>query len=376
MGSCQVLAQFPYFVKANYIGGRVFPHRAGMDELKSTVNGAELELGVQLNGNDDWHVAYHYPMTGIGLHYNYLGNKEVLGYAAGFYGFIEIPLRRWDHSEIVYKLNSGLVHNSEWFSVEQNPTNIAISTRVNYYFHSGFRFRYWMSDATSVNLGGGISHYSNGAIRKPNKGLNQINVYAGLTSYITGSYDSYRDVKRPIVWNPSHEAYLLGALGKTNIYKGGYDDDDPRSNAGTNQTYLTGSVSAGWNYRYAPKRKAGLSLDGFYNEAFNWSFWAGEFIPRELNFWQLTRSGIAVNHEFFMKRLSIFTGLGVYIIRSPDIPELGSKSEEWMYERLGFRYYVMKHMFLNVSVKAYGFKAEMVEFGVGFSLNNMYSNFW
>ncbi|MGM0650294.1 MAG: hypothetical protein ACQES1_07295, partial [Bacteroidota bacterium] len=56
MGSCQVLAQFPYFVKANYIGGRVIPHRAGMDELKSTVNGAELELGVQLNGNDDWHV--------------------------------------------------------------------------------------------------------------------------------------------------------------------------------------------------------------------------------------------------------------------------------------------------------------------------------
>jgi hypothetical protein len=86
----------------------------------------------------------------------------------------------------------------------------------------------------------------------------------------------------------------------------------------------------------------------------------------------MTRLGIGINHEFFMKRLSILIGAGVYVKQTPEIEGLVSKSKEWMYERLGFRYYFIKNAFLNVSVKAYGFKAETVEFGIGFSLNNMY----
>lgn len=370
-----LMAQYPFLINGTYLGGLVTPHRKGMESLRNkSVNGAELEISVQLNGNEDWHIAYHFPVTGIGLHYNHLGYPEVLGYAAGFYGFIDIPVRRWEQCEIIYKLSSGLIYNSERFSVENNPTNIAISTRVNYLFHTGLRFRYWMSDETAVSFGGGLSHYSNGAIRKPNKGLNQLNFYGGLNHYLISSYDSYRDLKHPIVWNPTHEVYLLGVLGKTNIYKGFDDPDHPEKNSGTNQTYFTAGVSIGWNYRYALKRKAGLSLDGFYNESFNWSNWNGIFYDKQLNFWQKTRTGIAINHEFFMKRLSIFTGLGIYVVRSPDI--LRRKAAEWMYERLGVRYYILQNVFLNVSVKAYGFKAEMVEFGMGFSLNSMYSNFW
>ncbi|MEA3447126.1 MAG: acyloxyacyl hydrolase [Bacteroidota bacterium] len=371
-----LLAQYPFLISGEYLGGTVTPHREGMEHLKQDpVNGAELEIAVQLNGNDDWHVAYHYPVTGLGLHYDNLGYDEVLGYAAGFYGFIDIPLRRWEQSELIYKLSSGLTHNSKRFLVDANPTNIAISTRVNYLFNSGFHFRYWMSDYYALDAGVELTHYSNGAIRKPNKGLNQLNVNAGLSYYLTGNYDSYRDVKRPIVWDPSHEIYLLGVLGKTNIYKGFTDPDHPEINSGTDQTFFTGGVSIGWNYRYAPKRKAGLSLDGFYNESFNWSYWDQPPLDdKELTFWELTRAGIGINHEFFMKRLSIFTGFGIYVVRSPEV--LGSKADEWMYERLGFRYYILQNVFLNVSVKAYGFKAEAVEFGMGLSLNRMYSNFW
>jgi hypothetical protein len=370
-----LLAQYPFLISGEYLGGMVTPHREGMEHLRQgPVNGAELEIAVQLNGNDDWHVVYHYPVTGLGLHYNNLGNNEVLGYAAGFYGFVDVPVRRWDQSEIIYKLSSGLTYNSKRFLVDANPTNIAISTRVNYLFNTGFHFRHWMTDEYAIDVGVELTHYSNGAIRKPNKGLNQLNVNAGLSYYLTGSYDSYRDVKRPIVWDPLHEIYLMGALGKTNIYKGGYDDADPRSNAGTGQTYFTGGVSVGWNHQYAPKRKVGLSLDGFYNDAFNWSYWDGAFYDKELTFMQKTRTGIALNHEFFMKRLSIFTGVGIYVMRSPEILE--GKAKEWMYERLGFRYYILQYVFLNVSVKAYGFKAETVEFGMGFSLNRIYSNFW
>ncbi|HKK66559.1 MAG TPA: acyloxyacyl hydrolase [Bacteroidales bacterium] len=366
-------AQRSPFINAQYLGGVIMPHREGMEALKNKpVNGVELEVGLHLHGNEDWHVAYDYPMTGFGLHYSNLGYKDVLGYAAGFYGFIEVPLKRWSDFELMYRLTSGLTYVSEVFSVEDNPLNVAVSTHANYLFHTGLRARYWMSPETALGLGAGLTHYSNGAISKPNKGLNQINIALGITHYLSGQYDAYQGMRRPLVYDSEHEFYLLGVGGWTDLDKGFTDPDNPGNYGGTNQTYFTGGVSLGWNYRYAGMRKVGLSFDGFYNRSFNWSWWDGNFYDRNLTKWQMTRLGIGINHEFFMKRLSILIGAGVYVKQTPEIEGLVSKSKEWMYERLGFRYYFIKNAFLNVSVKAYGFKAETVEFGVGFSLNNMY----
>jgi hypothetical protein len=356
-------AQMPVFVNGQFMSGAVMPHREGMEMLRQgMVKGGELEIGLQLNRNEDWHVAYSYPMTGFGVHYNYLNNPEMLGYAAGIYGFIEIPVFRSDEFEMLYRLTSGLSYLSKRYSETENPENIAISTRANYLFHTGFRFRYWMSEETAIGIGGGLSHYSNGGTNTPNKGLNQLNIHAGLTHYISGKYHDYSGVKRPIVWQPQHEIYLLGVYGYVDIPK-----NSPK-NSGTDQSYPTAGISLGYNYRYAAMRKIGLSLDGFYNESYNWTYWDG-FISYGYNWKQLSRLGIAIQHEFMMKRLSIIIAGGTYLKAYQDLEgTLTIKSEEWAYERVGFRYYPIPNVFINLSVKAYGFKAETVEAGIGFSI--------
>ncbi|MFW5766747.1 MAG: acyloxyacyl hydrolase [Bacteroidota bacterium] len=370
-------AQRSPFINAQYLGGGIMPHREGMEALKNkSVNGLELEMGLQLHGNDDWHVAYNYPLTGFGLHYANLGYKDVLGYAAGFYGFIEVPLLRGSDFELMYRLTSGLTYVSEVFSVEDNPQNVAVSTHANYLFHTGLRARYWMSPKTALGLGAGLTHYSNGAINTPNKGLNQVNLIMGITHYLKGEYNPYEGMRRPVVYGEEHEFFLLAVGGWTDISKS-YNSlpaDHPRQDEGTNQTYATGGITLGYNFRYAAQRKVGLTLDAFANEAFNWTWYDWQenyFYDKGYGLWDLTRMGIGINHEFFMKRLSIVIAWGVYTKRL-DEEVNNNKSREWMYERLGFRYYFIKNAFLNVSVKAYGFKAETVEFGVGFSLNNMY----
>lgn len=361
--SSAAYAQYPVFVNAQYMTGGIMAHRDGMDVLQNgLVQGVELELGMQMSANKDWHVAYGHPMTGVGFHYDYLSNPEILGYAAGIYGFIELPVYRTSQFELMYRLTSGLTYLSKRFNEDDNPQNVAISTRVNYLFHTGFRARYWMNDESAIGAGFGLSHYSNGGTNTPNKGLNQINIMLGFTHYLSGSYNEYSGAKRPIVWKPQHEFYLMGVYGWSDISK------NTPPNAGTNQTYPTAGATLGYNYRYAAHRKLGLSFDVFYNESYNWTYWDG-FIAYGLSWQDLTRYGMAINHEFVFNRLSILIAGGVYLKQYEDLGgAMHVKSLEWAYERLGFRYYPIENMFLNVSVKAYGFKAETVEFGVGFSI--------
>jgi hypothetical protein len=355
------LANLPIFVSGNYMTGRVMPHREGMESLqKGMVQGAEFEFGLQMAGNEDWHVAYNYPMTGIGLHYDYLNNPDVLGYAVGVYGFLEVPVVRQADFELMYRLTSGLAYVSERFNQYDNPENTATSTWVNYLFNTGFHARYWMTKETALGLGLGLTHYSNGGTRIPNKGLNQLHLKLGVLHYLKGEYNEFSGIKRPIVWKPNHEIYVMGAMGRVDI-------GTLVQNVGTNQMYSTAVITLGYNYRYAPHRKLGLSLDGFYNESFNWSHWNG-FVYHGYEWTDLSRLGMAINHEFVLKRLSIIIAGGVYLIPSPDKTGiLGIKSNEWAYERLGFRYYPIENLFINVSVKAYGFKAETIEAGIGFS---------
>lgn len=358
------LVGLPIFVQGSYMTGTVMPHRDGMEDLQyGLVQGTELEFGLQMAGNDDWHVAYGYPMTGIGFHYDYLNNPEILGYAAGAYGFIEMPLIRQTDFELMYRLTSGLTYVSELFDVVENPDNIAIATHLNYLFHTGLRARYWMSGETALGLGLGLTHYSNGGTSIPNKGLNQLNVNLSVMHYLQGSYNEYSGVRRPIVWNPNHEVYVMGAFGRVNI-------GTLVPNVGTNQMYTTISATLGYNYRYAAHRKVGLSLDGFYNESYNWSHWNG-FVDHGYDWKTLSRLGMAIQHEFVMKRLSIIIAGGVYLKRyEPLSGALGIKADEWAYERLGFRYYPIENLFLNISVKAYGFKAETIEAGIGFAFQS------
>lgn len=355
------LGNMPVFVNAKYLTGRVMPHRRGMESLqKGLVQGAELEIGMQMAGNKNWHVAYNYPMTGLGFHYVNMNKPDVLGYAMGVYGFLEIPVVRKPEFEIMYCLTSGLTYVSERFNKDSNPDNIAISTWVNYLFNTGFQGRYWLNDETALGLGFGLTHYSNGGTRIPNKGLNQLHLNLGVLHYLKGEYNEFSGVKRPIVWKPEHEIYAMSAMGRVSI-------GTLEPNVGTNQMFTTIAITLGYNYRYAPQRKLGLSLDGFYNESYNWSHWNG-FIDHEHEWKDLSRLGMAINHEFVLNRLSIIIAGGVYLIPSPDKDgPLSLKTNEWAYERLGFRYYPIENLFINVSVKAYGFNAETIEAGIGFS---------
>ncbi len=361
--SVSVYAQNPVFVNVQYLTGKVMPHREGMDILKNGfVKGFELEVGKQMADNKNWQVVYNYPMVGVGLHYDYLNNPEILGTAIGLYGFVELPVFRTSQFELMYRLTSGLTYVSKRYDEKKNQENTAISTRVSYLFHTGFRARYWVNTKNALGVGFGLTHYSNGGTSIPNRGLNQWNATVGLTHYFTGEYNDFSDVRRPIDWNPYHEIYLLGNYGWVSIPK------NRPENAGTNQTFPTASLSLGYNYRYAAQRKLGFSLDAFYNESFNWTYWDG-FINYHFTWTQLTRLGLGVNHEFVFNRLSIFLGGGVYLKPYKALGgTLSLKANEWFYERLGFRYYPIDNMFLNVSVKAYGFKAETIELGVGFSL--------
>ena len=71
------------------------------------------------------------------------------------------------------------------------------------------------------------------------------------------------------------------------------------------------------------------------------------------------RLGLAVGHELFYHRVSVLAQVGVYLYRP--YQELYKP----VYQRLGLRYALTKHLLSNFTLKVHGGRAELMEFGLG-----------
>lgn len=67
------------------------------------------------------------------------------------------------------------------------------------------------------------------------------------------------------------------------------------------------------------------------------------------------RNGISVGHQLIYNRLELVTFAGVLLLQQ-------SKAGDHFYTRIGLRYYVTDHIFLNLTLKAFGFKAQYINY--------------
>ncbi len=125
----------------------------------------------------------------------------------------------------------------------------------------------------------------------------------------------------------------------------------------SNSLYDNATLSFVASKRISFKRNIGVGLDVFYNE------YAQTYFEEEthVNTYKLTSYALVASSDMIVNRFRMTTQIGVYLYRGADysIP---------LYERVALRYYVTEHVFANVSIKAHGFKAQFIEWGLGCSL--------
>lgn len=350
------------WLDVHYLGGAVMLHGKGMEGLREKpVQGLEAEWNWHTNGRFIWQKMLNYPQIGLGVHYDWLGNPGVLGRAGALYCYSNFPFYRNGPGTVHLRIGNGLAWVDKVFHAETNSENIAIGAHWNYMFQLGLRYEHALSQQFHLLAGVGMTHYSNGAIRYPNKGLNQMNLYFGGQYCIVDAPARWQKEKLDAGWEKSNEWSI-------NLNMGGVDLK-AENNSGVGNLYFCSSMSLAWSRRYAYARKMGISLDAFYNESFYWHYhiYLDRIIRQRDEFSEVLQVGVAFNHEFMLNRLSILIHGGFYFYHYPT-------PDEYLYARAGLRYYAFDHVFLNFSLKAYGFKAQFIELGLGYSVNSLFDS--
>ena len=319
-----------------------------IDHFSST----DLRIGWQTKGTQAWHHAHNLPYYGIGLYNIVFSNEEELGNPAAVYFFFGAPFYMNKRSSWDYEFSFGLSYNWKPYDDINNPFNIAIGSYQNAYIDAKIKHVWYMSKRFSLDLGLRLTHFSNGAIRLPNKGINLISPSVGLR------YDMIRREPQPyalakgIDKSPRPELNLLLTSGQRSVK--GTDDPNQKMVRITDVTveYL---LPAGNKFKY------GAGLEAGFDENRNLLIDGNDVTLARSN--QQLIAGLSAIGQFRANRLGVQAGVGYELINKED-----TQFNKRLYQRIGLRYYFFKDAFAGINIKARNFSvADYVEWSIGYS---------
>lgn len=329
---------FPNAAGLQFQRGFIFQHKVDMDQLVTGhISGWELFYQRQHTGEKPWEYFYNFPQTGVAVQYLDF-NNNILGKAFAVNPYISFPLKRTQHFEWHFRLASGLGVFTKVFDLQTNRKNSIIGSRitgsVQFMMQAKWKFSSW------AELTGGLSfgHFSNGAWKVPNAGINYPGLNIGLTIHagqpLAMKLQSFAVVPKGwsfLVWT--------GWFGK---------ETDPVLSG----KYLAGTLSLNVLKRHSGKGSFGAAIDLMAD---------GTLKKRRDDDMPETpmRIGVAGLYEFHFGKLSLPVQLGAYVY-DPfrfDFP---------VYQRIGWRYKIHPSWLLNMTLKAHLNKADYLELGVGY----------
>ena len=168
--------------------GFLAAHRSSLGHLPAQhAYAGEISYLMQTKGKKSWHSAYKYPVYGVTVFGGSVGNTEYLGYFFGAYGFINFPFISRKHYVLSGKLGCGLAYGTKYYDPLENILGMAVSTPVNAQIclalESRIRFK-----QNSIIIGLDMTHFSNGATKVPNFGINVPYVSLGLLKFRTSKH--------------------------------------------------------------------------------------------------------------------------------------------------------------------------------------------
>ncbi|MCS6990419.1 MAG: autotransporter outer membrane beta-barrel domain-containing protein [Chitinophagales bacterium] len=160
--------------------GRIVPHTWRFKpQVEGTYQSAEFSVAYQTRGVRPWQWDYRYPKVGLAMLVSKLGNDAVLGNGAAVFPFVELPLAGWKHQStqergwaLTFRFGSGFAWLSRWYNPETNPQNNVIAAPINNITQFQFSARYRLTPRWEMALNTTLTHYSSGAVRLPNLGIN------------------------------------------------------------------------------------------------------------------------------------------------------------------------------------------------------------
>lgn len=329
---------------------------AAKDVLNTTFksayyNGINLRVGWKIQHADDQYFKlYNNPVYGIGI-YSSTFNNEILGSPFAVYGFVQSPFgnlenKRWAFD---YRIGLGISGNFKPYSKDDNPLNLVIGTKNNLFVDFGLRSQYKISDKFKVGLGLAYHHFSNGALRLPNKGVNLIPLTASVT---------YQQKGNSILPDRSH----IEPYDRRIYYDLNYGIGWKQVERDMDKLFFKSTLSFYASKHITHKWRLGAGMDLFYSASGNNEEIAGHDRGK-LSARFSGGPSIYVAHVL-NKNLVLNGNVGRYIHKQYFNGEIKN-----YFLRAGARYYAYKNINAGISIKAHTGKADFLECTIGYTFN-------
>ena len=297
-----------------------------------------------------------------------------MGNSVALYLSFDRPLWRSKSWEWDYSLAAGVGYSRRKYHPDTQVDNELIGSRWLIYFGAGTHLTYRVAPEWGIKAGLDYWHLSNGALNRPNKGVNFLGPSLALTYY---PYYNKVYGANAIRYQPPFHKHLFAhaALGvgmRTLIEDWSltqFHTPKGEKDYRTDQfkLYMTYSLQLDVMCRYARRWATGIGADLFYGlHGESERIMAqqdGEKV--EMKPWSF---GLAVKHMAFYKRLALHMSLGAYLYRK--VGSTTVKKEKPYYECIGLFYSFPKlgGLAIGASVKAHRIVAEYTEMVISYPL--------
>ena len=318
----------------------------------------EFSLHRNTYGERRWEVLHNYPSIGFTFYYSGFGNDSIsaeLGKVFALYPFINFPITPSETSRLTFKLGVGVSFLTNKFDPKENFHNYAIGSHVNAAVNLSFEYRqrivkrlHWV---TSV----GLTHFSNGATRSPNMGINIFSVATGF-SWCLSPPKAQMDTKlRP-------KNYLFEFDGKRHFvtdYQYMLGIKDLSQQYGTHQYYFVHNVGANFMFQITERDRVGLGVELVYDNS--------DKITKPD--WGLyLKPGVLFSYEMLLDRVSFMFNVGL----RNNVPLNAKTFGMLFYQKVAARYYLSDNLFASIAFTTYDIKSDFIWVGIGYHIQHKY----
>jgi hypothetical protein len=327
--------KFIYSASTQY--GFIIVHRASVQHFSQThFSVFQANISKQTSGSLLWHHLYHRPRVGINFLYTNFAGNTLLHSASGAQAFIDFCKHPEMKNNFHFKMGCGIGYIQKPFNRDSNYKNIAIGTHFNGLVQFGFYYNFRLNKYLQSSIGGSLIHFSNGAIKVPNLGINIASVGVALHFLQSTSFTEKSNLFNDSIKQKNYIEFTLGSGIKQNY--------PPSSTS-------FGVVALRSQYYFLNKQKHNVSagVDVFYDNGLYRKM--NEDNNARNNNQTALQLGLNVQYQQNISRISIPVFMGVYVYSN-------YKGNGFLYHGLGIKYKINNRFCAGVILKTHYAKAD------------------
>ncbi len=328
----------------------------------SQVYAISFRYAIQTAGEKYWHQMYDYPSYGFGIYTADFNVKNQLGKPVALYAFISKPIFTEGKYSLTGDYALGMAFNWKHFT-PSNPERVAMGGEASCYIDATLTLNRSISQNYTLGLGLSLSHFSNGAIRKPNKGLNLISSKLSL-NYLPQPMKHQKTIPLPYFDKHTDDLWsvFIGSHNVLTTLPENFKDD--RYNR---RSYFVFGIDRRVLRRFNLKHSLGFGIGLGYNQYVGTNY---KIFGRELCFYEINHSerfnlSAYISYEYRIHRLGIVLEPGIYLYKNKQ------DESRRLFQRIGLRYNFNNGFFAGLNLRAANFSvAQYIEWTIGFATRN------